>query len=75
MSLQDFKDSLARDVYGITAQEAWAKGICISCKQPAAPKCHTPEGCGEYLITANCEECWDTMFADEGGGTLGPRRL
>ena len=64
-NLQDFKDSLAKDAHGITAQEAWSKGICIDCKQPAGPKCHTPDGKGEYRISATCEECWDAMFTDE----------
>jgi hypothetical protein len=64
-NLQDFKDALAVDACGITAAEAWEKGICIDCKQPAGPKCHTPAGRGEYKISAMCEECFDALFADE----------
>src|SRR5271156_4645618 len=43
-NLQDTKDALSTAAHGITAAEAWAKGICINCKEPAAPKCHTPDG-------------------------------
>lgn len=64
-NLQDIKDSLAKDACGMTTAEAWAKGICIDCKQPAAPKCHTPEGRGEYRISAMCEECFDALFAED----------
>lgn len=64
-NLQDFKDNLAREACGITAAEAWAKGICIDCKQPAAPKCHTDAGRGEYRISAMCEECFDKMFEED----------
>lgn len=71
-TLQDFKDELAIAACGITPQEAWAKGICIECKQPAVPKCHTPDGVGEYRISAMCEECFDAMFAEEEGGEAEP---
>ena len=47
------------DACGMTTAEAWAKGICIDCKQPALPKCHTDEGRGEYRISGMCEECFD----------------
>jgi hypothetical protein len=57
--LQNFKDALAMDACGMTAAEAWAKGICIDCKEPALPKCHTEDGRGEYRISAMCEECFD----------------
>jgi hypothetical protein len=61
LDLQAVKDQLSTAAHGITAAEAWAKGICIDCKEPAAPKCHTPEGHGEYRISAMCEECFDKM--------------
>jgi hypothetical protein len=61
MSLQDHKDESALNAYGMTAQEAWSKGICIDCKQPALPKCPTEAGRGEYRISAICEECFDAM--------------
>jgi hypothetical protein len=65
MNLQEFKDKLAIDACGITAQQAWDKGICIECKQTAAPKCHTAAGHGEYRISAMCEECFDKLFAED----------
>jgi len=64
-NLQDLKDDLAKAAHGITTKEAWEKGICIECKEPAAPKCHTSDGRGEYHISGMCEECWDALFADE----------
>ena len=61
MNLQNRKDELARNAYGMTAQEAWAKNICIKCKDPAPAKCHTEAGRDEYRISALCEDCFDAM--------------
>ncbi len=65
MTLQETKDWLAIAACGITTKEAWGKGICIECKEPAEPKCHTVAGRGEYRISAMCEECFDKLFEDE----------
>jgi len=59
MNLQSLLDKLALVAFGMTQREAWSKGICIECKQPALSKCHTGIGCNEYRISAICEECFD----------------
>lgn len=59
MNLDSFINQLAMIAFDITPREAWSKGICIACKQPALPKCHTEAGRREYLINATCEECFD----------------
>lgn len=61
-SLDKFKDNLAKQLYGMTKAEAIEKGICIDCRKPAKPKCHTVAGNKEYFISGLCEECSDAMF-------------
>lgn len=61
MDLQSFKDSIARDAFGMTKQEAHAKDICIKCKEPWEPKTHSEAGKKEYLISGLCEECFDEI--------------
>ena len=39
-------------------------GICIECKQPAAPRIHTPAGEKEYTISGMCERCFDHLFGE-----------
>ena len=57
--MQDFKDRIAQELYGITITEAKEKGICLSCKEEAIPKCYSKEGKSEYLISGLCEKCFD----------------
>lgn len=57
--LQEFKDSLSMAACGMTAQEAWAKGVCVSCKEPALAKCYSDDGRAEYRISGMCEACFD----------------
>ena len=64
-TLEEFKDNLAKNLFGMTRKEAREKGICLECKNLAAPRCHSQAGKKEYLISAICEECFDKMF--EGG--------
>ena len=58
-SLQDFKDNFAKDLYGMTTQEAIDKDICIQCKKP--PTFHSDAGRKEYQITGLCEPCFDDI--------------
>ena len=59
--LQKFKDKLAEGLYGMTAEQAIAKGICIQCKQPALPNCYSEAGVREFRISGLCEECFDKI--------------
>ena len=59
-----FADNLAKEATGITQTEAWGKGICVECKQPALPKCYSEAGRKEYNISAMCEVCFDALFAE-----------
>jgi hypothetical protein len=63
--LRKLADDLAKAETGMTQTEAWEKGVCVECKQPALPRCHTAAGRSEYNISAMCEECFDRIFADE----------
>ncbi len=58
-------EDIAKEEYGMTNAEAFAKGICISCKEPAIPKCYSDAGRGEYRISGMCEQCFDALFADD----------
>jgi len=56
-NLQDFKDSLAKMLFGMTAAEAHKLGICISCKK-------TPMFLGEidekeWQISGLCWKCFE----------------
>lgn len=62
MSLQKFKDDLAKEVYGETTNEAKDKGLCIQCKEPAIPNCYSPAGIREYEISGLCEKCFDKIM-------------
>lgn len=55
----------AKELYGITKEEAHEKGICVDCKEPALPKCYSVAGRDEYRISGLCEQCFDAMFTDE----------
>lgn len=65
MHLQDFKDQLAKDAFGITQSEAEEKLICISCREPAMSKCYSDLGRREYFISGMCEECFDELFREK----------
>ena len=60
-SLQDFKNELAEELYGITQQEAWDQGICICCKDHAMTKNESELDKAEYLISALCGPCFDNI--------------
>lgn len=63
-TLQQFKNDMAKHLYGITVAEAHEKGICISCKQEVGDtNIHTLSGQKEYKISGLCEDCWDKIFA------------
>lgn len=59
--IRAFADQLAKDECGITQTEAWEKGICVECKQPALANCYSDAGRREYQISAMCEKCFDAL--------------
>ena len=66
MSLQAFKDNLARGLYGMTATEAVARGICINCKQIPTPF-PTEAARREYLfISGLCDACFKKACGSDG---------
>jgi len=68
--LQDLKNAIARDLYGITKQDAISKGICIQCKNQVITNkgnfsdnyFFTKEGKEEYSISGLCERCFDEIL-------------
>lgn len=65
MELQKMKDSMSKDLFGMTKQDANTKGICIQCKEEALPKCYSEAGRKEYYISGMCEECFDELTGGE----------
>jgi len=65
MDLQEFKDALARDVFGKTKEEATSTGLCISCGKPALERCYSDAGRREYYISGLCEICFDEITNEE----------
>ena len=61
MTIQKMKDSLSKDIFGLTKNEANAKGICIQCKEEALSKCYSDAGRREYYISGMCEKCFDEL--------------
>ena len=59
--LEELKNNLSQDLYGITKAEACRTGICIQCKEPAFPKCYSEAGKREYKISGLCEQCFDKI--------------
>lgn len=59
MDLQDFKNHLSTDLYGMTREEGIKQGICIDCREEALPKCCSEAGRREFTISGLCEICWD----------------
>jgi hypothetical protein len=57
-------DKLGEELYNINPSVAKAEGICIDCRQPAIPNCHSSEGVKEYYISGLCEKCFDAMFEE-----------
>lgn len=63
--LKKLSDDLSREAFGETIQEANDKGNCISCKEPALPKCYSEAGKREFYISGMCEVCFDAMWKEE----------
>lgn len=61
MNLNDFKNDMAKSLYGMTKDEAVSKGICIQCKNPVEGRIHSEMGKREYNISGLCEICFDAI--------------
>ena len=65
-NLNEFKEQLAKSIYGMTPKEAIEKGICIQCKKPALENCYSKAGKKEFFISGLCEKCFDEITKVEG---------
>jgi hypothetical protein len=56
-------DVLARSMFGISATDAIAQRICINCKSDIAGEYQSwgHDDIDEYVISALCPTCFDTM--------------
>ena len=62
-TLQQFKNQLTKNIFGVTKEEAQTEGLCVNCKEPALPKCYSEAGKAEYKISGLCEKCFDETFS------------
>ena len=75
--MTDIVNQVAKQTFGMTLQEAYSKGICIRCQEPAlvmsadGTSKYNPElfyssaGKEEWGISGMCEKCFDNMFDEE----------
>ena len=63
--MQQFIDKVSTKLYGKSVTHSRATGLCISCKQPALPKCYSDAGRREFGISGLCEECFDNICGKE----------
>jgi len=66
MDLNSLKEEMAKDLYGISLNDALQQGICIQCKRIALPRCYSRAGKVEYRISGLCEVCFDEISKEEG---------
>ena len=64
-TLDKLKETMSKELYGISRSDAIAKGVCISCGQPALSRCTSVAGRKEYRISGLCEVCFYAMFEDK----------
>lgn len=62
--IKDVLDSTAKNVFGMTTQEALEKKICVKCRKEAKEFKDMPSE-KEYWISALCQSCQDEFFGDE----------
>ena len=60
--LQNLVENLTKEVYNTDLNESINEGLCVSCKEPALPKCYSKAGFKEFSISGLCEECFDKIF-------------
>lgn len=65
ISLQEFKDKMAKQLFGSTLTDAKETGICIKCKEPALEKCYSKAGKKEFYISGLCELCFDKLISGD----------
>ena len=59
--IKNLTNTIAKDFFGKTPDEAKETGLCIQCNEPAIPKCYSDAGRREYQITGLCEPCFDGL--------------
>ena len=73
----DIANHTAKQIFGMTLQDAHSEGICIRCQEPALvmsadgtskynPELfHSQAGKQEWNISGMCEKCFDSLFEEE----------
>ena len=63
-SLQEFKDAIAKDVFGMTKDEALEQQKCIHCKDIVDPSQWAEIDQREFQISGLCPKCWNEITGD-----------
>jgi len=59
--LETIKDAFAKRMFGMTASEARARRVCISCKKSIDERIMRPIDVAEYRISALCPSCFEEI--------------
>ena len=57
MNLQEFKDSMSRNLFGMSTKEAIRLGVCVACKRSVC-KFKNDLDEREYFISGLCPKCF-----------------
>jgi len=60
-TLQQLKDGMAKDLFGMTQDQAYTTMKCISCKKDVI-EFRDKQSRREYEISGFCQECQDVVF-------------
>lgn len=63
MSMKEFKNRMAKMVFGMTIDEAHEKDVCISCKKPMKDMNLSELDKSEYRISGLCPKCFANSVA------------
>lgn len=64
MSVQNFKDGVAKGIFGMSATEAREKRVCVSCHKPYSSEIIRSEAEErEYVVSALCGPCYDEIMS------------
>jgi len=65
MTTKKTYNTVAKFVYGQTADEAIAAGNCLACKEPVNRDDLNDTNLMNYVESAMCPKCWADMVADK----------
>ena len=63
--MQNFKDAMAKNLFGMTLTEAWSKKVCVDCKAEMWKLEHlTDLDIKEWKISGLCPVCFQKITGE-----------